>query len=948
MPLTDAARIPLATYRLQLHADFNFAQVAKHLLFFRRLGISDLYFSPIFQAAPGSLHGYDVSDYRKISPELGGGEGFFRLTDQLREQGMSVVLDFVPNHMGIQGPFNAWWRDVLECGPQSPFASYFDIHWNSAREQGPPRVLVPILEAHYGQVLEEGKLSLLYQTGAFFIGYGDTRFPVNPDTYPLILGKLVQNNRVPAPARNQLEELIDAFGNLPLPDGETEPARAASRALAVDHLKRRLAELGETVPTYKTVLDERLAQLNGQAGKPRSFDELDRIIERQHYRLARWKAGVHEINYRRFFAVDSLVGLRMENPQVFHESHLLLRHLVRERRVSGLRVDHIDGLWDPQEYLERLQSLSGDEGNTEKKPLYVLVEKILEAHEELPAKWMTHGTTGYEFISQVAGIFLDPANEARFTAFYRKYTGETADYADVVYTKKRLILDEMFANAVTNFGTDLADLVVHDRRTRDLTRHELITAVREIIASFQVYRTYRRDGVLGESDRKVVEEACARAIARNPRFDPHPIEFIQNLLTGDYPPQDAEESYRERLTRWVLTFQQYTGAVTAKSVEDTAFYTYCRFIALNEVGGDPSTFGGTVERFHEINLRRLQTTPQSMLATSTHDTKMSEDVRARLYTLSEIPAEWEDWVAEWREIASPFKSQVEGLSAPDPVDEYRLYQILIGAWPLNTDEPDETFRKRIREHVRKAVNEAKRFTSWIHPNEPYLQGCDRFVDALLTRPSADAFLASFVHRAKRVAHLGSVNSFAQIVLKSTVPGVPDFYQGNDLWDFSLVDPDNRRPVDYERREEVLAKLNNANPLDLLRNWTDGGIKLWTTQRLLALRAARADVFQYGDYTGLSITGRFKKHAIGFRRDGIESSILVVVPRISAILGCPPTGLVWDDTAVEPGEGSTWWQDIFTSRNFAANTALPLVELFAELPFAVLVARRGVGRMHISD
>jgi len=939
MPLKDAAHIPLATYRLQLHADFNFEHVGQRLSFFRKLGVSDLYFSPIFRAAPGSLHGYDVSDYRKINPELGGGEGFFRLTDLMREQGMAVLLDFVPNHMGIQGPFNAWWRDVLECGPHSPYASYFDIHWNRSREPDPARILVPILEAHYGKVLEEGKLTMVHQAGAFSIVYGETRFPVNPDTYPLILGKLAQDKRVPAAARNQVEELIDAFGDLPVPDGNTEQARAVGRAQTVEHLKRRLAELVETVPAFKTALDERMVQLNGEVGKPHSFDELDRILERQHYRLARWKAGVHEINYRRFFAVDSLVGLRMENPQVFHESHLLLRHLVRERRIAGLRVDHIDGLWDPVEYLERLQSLGPDEAKREEKPLYVLVEKILEQHEQLPCSWKTHGTTGYEFISQMAGIFLDPVNEARFTAFYRKYTGDATDYQDVVYTKKRLILDEMFANAVTNFGTDLADLVVHDRRTRDLTRHELITAVREVIACFPVYRTYRRDGVLGPSDRKVVEEACQEAIARNRRFDPHPIEFVRDLLIGEYPPADAEEEYRARLTRWVMTFQQYTGAVMAKSVEDTAFYTYCRFIALNEVGGDPSVFGGTVEHFHEINLRRLDTSPQAMLATSTHDTKMSEDVRARLYTLSEIPAEWEDWVAEWRQIGAAHKSNVELFSAPDPVDEYRLYQILIGAWPLDTEEPDETFRKRIREHVRKAVNEAKRYTSWIHPNEPYLQGCDRFVDALLTRPTADDFLASFVHRAKRVAHLGMVNSLSQIVLKSTVPGVPDFYQGNELWDFSLVDPDNRRAVDYGQREKILAKVADAKPVELLRNWTDGGIKLWTTQRLLTLRAAQPDLFQHGDYIGLTLTGRFKKHALAFRRNSAEGAILVVVPRISAILGCPPTGLVWDDTAVEPGGESTWWQDIFTGRNFAANTSLPFVELLADLPFAVLVARR---------
>lgn len=939
MPLKDARRIPLATYRLQLHAEFGFDHVAKRLAYFSRLGVSDLYFSPIFRAAPGSLHGYDVSDYRKVSPELGGGDRFFSLVDQLNAQGMAVLLDFVPNHMGIQGPFNAWWRDVLESGPLSPYANYFDIHWNAPGESGPARVLVPMLESHYGQVLEEGKLSLQYANGAFTIAYYETKFPVNPDVYPLILGKLAGDGRIPEKARNQIEELVDGFGNLPGPEPDPDPTRAVARQQTIEQLKRRLAELVDAEPALKSALEERLVKLNGTAGNPRSFDELDRIIERQHYRLARWKAGVHEINYRRFFAVDTLVGLRMENPQVFHESHLLLRHLLREKRVAGLRIDHIDGLLDPREYLERVQGLAADEATPDAKPLYVLVEKILENGEELPANWATHGTTGYEFIAQLAGVFLDPANEARFTAIYRKYTGDDAVYEDAVYAKKRLILEEMFANAVTNFGAELADLVVRDRRCRDLTRHELITAVREVMAHLPVYRTYRRDGAMRPEDRRVVEEACAKAIARNSRFDPHPIEFLRDLLTGDYPPADADAEYRARLNRWALTLQQYTGAVMAKSVEDTTFYTYCRFIALNEVGGDPATFGGTVDGFHEANRRRLETAPQAMLTTSTHDTKLSEDVRARLYTLSEIPAEWEDWVAEWRQLAAPHKSQTDSTSAPDPVDEYRLYQILIGAWPLESDEPDENFRKRIREHLRKAVNEAKRFTSWIHPNEPYLTACDRLVDTLLSRPSGDEFLASFVPRARRVAHLGIVNSLAQVVLKATCPGVPDFYQGNEVWDFSLVDPDNRRPVDYEKREALLASVSTRTPVELLQNWRDGGIKLWTTQRLLAFRASHGDLFRYGDYQPAALTGRFQKHALAFRRDHERNAVLVVVPRISAILGCPPTGLVWDDTAVYPGTSTGWWQDIFTGRNYAADTKIPLVELFADLPFAVLVAGR---------
>ncbi|HEU5081012.1 MAG TPA: malto-oligosyltrehalose synthase [Opitutaceae bacterium] len=939
MPLHDARRIPLATYRLQLHSGFSFDDAAKRIEFFQAIGISDLYCSPIFRAAPGSQHGYDVADYRKINPELGGGEAFFRLIDQLAARGMGVVLDFVPNHMGIQGPFNVWWRDVLESGALSPYSTFFDIHWNRDREpSGRARVLVPILGAHYGEELEQGKLSIVYANGAFSLAYADLRFPINPDTYPAILKIEEVARDISGPAHVEFLDLTNSFGSLPAPDPIEEPLLANARSQQIEHLKRRLATLLDQTPKLKTTLENRLATLNGKPGDPRSFDELDAILEKQHYRMARWKAGVHEINYRRFFAVDSLVGLRMENPHVFHESHLLLRHLVKEGRVQGLRIDHIDGLWDPQEYLERLQSF-GTEPGVITKPLYVLVEKIRERHEELPEAWATHGTTGYEFIAQLAGIFIDPANEYRFTRLYQKITGDRASYEDIVYEKKRLILEETFANAVTMFGTDLADLVSNDRQWRDLTRYELVTAVRELMASMSVYRTYRRGEYMNDADRKVVRQACELALKRNARSDPQPFKFIESVLTGDYPPADAKPEYRDRLWRWTLTFQQYTGAVMAKSLEDTAFYTYCRFVALNEVGGDASVFGTSVEEFHATNLRRLRTSPAAMITTSTHDTKMSEDVRARLYTLSEIPAEWEDWINEWREIAKPFKTEIEGTSAPDPVDEYRIFQILIGSWPLDTEEPNEDYRKRIREHVRKSVNEAKRFTSWINQNEPYLNSCDKFVDALLTRATGDAFLTSFVPRAKRVAHLGMVNSLSQVVLKSTVPGVPDFYQGNTLWDFSLVDPDNRRPVDYQLRESLLATLPTSTPLDLLRNWTDGRIKLWTTQKLLKLRGEFPELFHRGEYSGLTFNGRFQKHVIGFRRNGERISVAVIVPRISAILGCPPTGLVWENTTVYLGQTEADWEDVFTGFKYPANTSVSLIDLLGELPFSVLVNRR---------
>jgi malto-oligosyltrehalose synthase len=933
MPLTTAQRVPLATYRLQLRREFPFADATKIVPYVAELGVSDFYCSPVFLSTPGSAHGYDVNDYRRVNPDLGGRKELERLHARLREHGMGVLLDFVPNHMGINGPglLNTWWRDVLEHGEHSAHAEFFDIDWNAGTHHGRSQVLVPILEDHYGRVLEAGKLALVVEDGGLNIAYYDMRFPLSPHSYPAVL-RGVDDGK-------ELAELSEVIGALPSPDASEDAEGAKARTERFSELKKRLRGLLARDEDVRTRLEARLAEINGEAGEPGTFDALDDIIQRQHYRLAYWKAGVHETNYRRFFAIDTLIGLRMENPAVFYECHTLLAELVREGIVTGLRIDHVDGLRDPRQYLDRLQNFALGDAGKPVKPLYVVVEKILESSEPLPREWATHGTTGYEFIEQLAGVLVDSRAERRITETYGQFCGEIASYEDVVYAKKRIVLDEMFANAVTRLAHDLTEHLQTDRCWRDVTRNELTVAVREIMAAFPVYRTYRRAGEpMSERDRAVVERACTTAIGRNRRYNAGPFELVRDVLVGAYPGPDAPMRLQRKLTGWVMNFQQYTGAVMAKSVEDTAFYTYSRFIALNEVGGNPGQFGGSVGEFHAKNAERLRDAPHALLATSTHDTKVAEDVRARLYALSEMPHAWRDWLAEWSELNRVHKTVVDGRPAPDPNEEYRLYQVLLGAWPADDAEPDETFRERMKEHWRKAVNEAKRNTSWVHPNEPWLEAGERFLDAILQPAGGRQFLESFRPQARRLARFGMVNSLAQVTLKITSPGVPDFYQGTELWDFSLVDPDNRRPVDFESRQRLAEEAERTNWRTLLAQWEDGAIKLRLTRALLKFRAAHAELFRSGAYQPLEVRGRFSENVVAYSRSGDGARVMVVVPRLTSSLGCPPLGLVWDDTAVATPEGGRW-KDVLTGRELTADGVLALADVFGDLPVAVLVNER---------
>ena len=935
MSLRESSHVPVSTYRVQLHGKFTFADLGQLTPYFRELGISDLYLPPIFTAVPGSTHGYDVTDYSDVNPELGGLEGFRNLAGKLRAGGCSLVLDFVPNHMGIEGMLNQWWRDVLELGPSSRYASFFDIQWKSEYAEDHPRVLVPILPDHYGRLLEQGQIKLVYER-EFFIQHGESSLPLRPESYGDIIFKLLNSAPGNGGEEKEVEELASEFQAPGAANGPTSASAPTASAQPPGALKARL----EVLLAGNLQLRERLAallrQLNGEIGLGSSFDELHRMIEKQHYRLARWQAGAHEINYRRFFAIDTLVGLRMEKPEVFREVHALLGRLLADGDIAGLRIDHIDGLRQPEDYLGCIQWL--DRGD-DSAPLYLLVEKILGWNERIPETWPVHGTTGYDFIAQLGAVLVDGTEEARLDQIYRRFTGETGAYADLVYQSKRLIIAEMFANAINNLGAELVKIIAGDRLWRDLTRHELTTAVSELAAHLPVYRTYRRRRqAVAAQDRTVLEQACAQAIAANPHGDPQPFTFLRDLLIGDYPPPDAAAGYRDRVLSWVLTFQQYTGAIMAKSVEDTAFYNYNRFIALNEVGCDPGRLGGTLEDFHRWNGFRRSECPRALLATSTHDSKMSEDVRARLYSISELAAEWEGWMSDWREKTDRHATVSGGRAAPDALDRYRFFQILLGAWPLSADEVDDGFRTRLKDYFRKAVNEAKRHTSILNRNESYLAACDHYVEGVISPDGARDFLDAFLPCASRIARLGMGNSLTQVVLKCTVPGVPDFYQGNEIWDFSLVDPDNRRPVDYDRRQALLSSALQAPLTVLLENWRDGRIKLRVTRELLALRHAFPRLFSHGSYRPVSAGGSFSDHVVCFMRVHEGESLLVAVPRLTAHLGCPPLGFVWDDTRLAEVAPEAGWKDTLTGRSFPAGAPLFLRELFAELPFAVLQSR----------
>lgn len=915
-------RVPIATYRIQFTSEFGFER-ARHLVpYLQQLGISDFYASPILQASSSSTHGYDVNDYNSISAALGGQPGLDRLSHELHRHDLGLVLDFVPNHMGIDGEFNSWWRHVLEHGAQSKYAPFFDIEWHPRLERLNDRVLVPMLGDHYGAVLESGGLVLRYEKGRFVIRHGRLQLPVRPRSYGTIFSQIDEQLPSGDARKSRLRELGDAFADLPSRDPQ-------ERDLKFDELRAAWASMVAEDRLLAKLLEAALAKINGIPGDPASFALLHELLESQHYRLAHWKVGAHEVNYRRFFAVDTLVGLRMENEAVFAATHALLSKLIAENIVTGIRLDHIDGLWNPLQYLQRLAELVQRE-RPGGGPIYTLVEKILAVDETLPPAWPVHGTTGYEFGASVAELFLDQRDEAAWTFLYDEFTSEAKSSPDLTYEDKLLALDEIFPNAVNNLAAELDSLIDFDWHKRDISLQDLKTALRHFLAGLPVYRTYRMPGEpMAKREQQYVMRAVEEGIRRNPCVDPLPLRFLGSVVVGEYPPPEAPDENRDALERWVCKLQQATGAVMAKSVEDTHFYRYVRLMGANEVGSHPSRFGEPVEVFHRTNQQRLVQTPYCMLTTSTHDTKMSEDARARLFAVSQLPGEWAAHLKKWHDINQRGIKKIEGRNAPDAREEYLLYQVLLAAWPLELSHADDDFRRRIKGYLRKAQNEARRNTTWVFPHKDWQDATDAFIDAAL---DSEEFMSDFLPFAQRIAERGMILSLAQTVLRLTSPGMPDLYQGNEIWDFSLVDPDNRRPVDFDHRAQLLATLDSRSARDLWEKRKDGAIKMQTIRALLHCRRENPDLFYKGEYVPVAPTGEGADSIVSFLRRIGSTELLVVVPRRLA-KGQPD----WARIEI-PLPAKRPWKNILTGSALKQKDgALSVDAIFAEWPVAVLLS-----------
>ena len=970
--------MPAATYRLQFNMNFGFRDARELVDYLDDLGVSDAYASPVFRARKASTHGYDVIDHSVISPDFGSEDDFREFAGELSRHSMGLLLDVVPNHMGIDDPANRLWQDVLENGPASPFATFFDIDFDPLKLELKNKVLLPFLGDQFGKALEEQHLQLRYKDGAFYLKCYDRRYPLALDTWTDVL-ELVQQHAVGTVAPDdpqwlELESIMLSLRNLP-PVSETDPEKVHQRQLERDVVPRRIAALVAASPTIAEALERTVQDFNGQLGEPSSFDRLERLLAAQAYRLAYWRVAADEINYRRFFDIKELAAIRVELPQVFRTVHQLVFRFLKEGWVTGLRIDHPDGLLDPERYFASLQdeyrqiaaetsapTASGENSmpaespgrstdgvsSSGSQPLYVVAEKILGYDEGLPSSWAVAGTTGYDFLNLVNGLFVDSRNAAAMRGNYVRFTGQNRRFRVVAYESKRVILERSMSSELHVLSRRLDRISESHRYSRDFTFATLHNALLETIACFPVYRTYVRPGSepVSDEDRKRITAALKIAKRRNPEIDASVFDFVGSVLLLDHPPH-LSEAQRDERREFVLRFQQLSGPVTAKGIEDTAFYRDYPLLSLDDVGGDPEHFGVNVETFHRRNRQRREEWPHTMLATSTHDTKRSEDVRARINLLSECPNEWDAAIQRWHTMNLGHKTEVDGAEAPSPNEEYLLYQTLVGAWPLDKGVDWHAFVDRIRQYLSKAMKEAKANTSWTNPSEDWEAAVDQFVSAVLDRQRSAEFLNDFEAFHEPLAVAGMHNSLSQLVLKICSPGVPDFYQGTELWDLSLVDPDNRRPVDFVLRRELLDELRSQSAGDLaaladslVERWRDGRIKLYVTQRALNFRRQNAELFRDGEYLPLETSGPAADHLCAFVRSHQGRGVLVVVPRLVLPLQTAGKPIwdagVWADTMISLPPSSTAWQELFTGRRLVAKgDRLSAAALLDRFPVAML-------------
>jgi (1->4)-alpha-D-glucan 1-alpha-D-glucosylmutase len=940
-----------------MNSGFRFQDATAIVGYLHTLGITDCYASSYLAAVPGSPHGYDVADPTRLNPEIGSEEEYWAWMQAIRSHRMGHILDLVPNHMGIAKSANPWWQDVLENGPSSRFARCFDIEWHPVKAELANKVLLPILGDQYGEVLERGELQFEYAGGAFVVRYYENVVPIAPDTY----GFVIQTALDPWLAdhhgddADELQSVLTAAAHLP-PRHACNTEQMAVRAREKEVVKRRLAALVDRSPEVHSLVRSCVRMINGVRSQPRSFDRLDELLNEQSYRLAHWRVASEEINYRRFFDVNQLAALRMEDPAVFDEVHSFVFDLVRQGAATGFRVDHVDGLFAPADYLRRLQARcaqeTGDDG-----PIYLVVEKILGFDEQLPGRWPVNGTTGYEFAAVVNRLFVDRRNERALDDIYRRFVSdrqEPASFDDLAYRTKKQVLHETMSGDINSLGHQLNRFSERNRHFRDFTLYSLISTIKEVIACFPVYRTYvTADEPVNDHDRAYIATAIRCAKARAGGVAHVVFDFIERLLLKQTAARSPEEC--EDRERFIGKFQQITSPVAAKGIEDTALYVYNRLLSLNEVGSDPRIFGLEPAAVHSWMASRRQWWPAALSATSTHDSKRGEDVRARINVLSEIPGAWKTAVRRWRGNNRRLKSEVNGAAAPDANEEYFIYQTLVGAWPFTGLDAGALapFRERFAAYLRKAMREAKVHTDWLSPDETYEDGVLRFVDGILDRRRSNRFLIGFESFQARVAEAAIYTSLAQLTIKITAPGVPDFYQGSELWDLNLVDPDNRRPVDYERRRRALAEIEHAGVTELLDNRADGRIKLLVMARALAARAALRDVYEKGGYLALDTAGGRRDSVFAFARCHANQAAITCVPRLigPAVFDSmsPPIGAAfWGDTRIElPSTTQTgsrmpttfrnaFAQDPVVAERSGSGLVIPASALFARFPVALLV------------
>ncbi len=952
----EIERIPLSVYRLQFNKGFTFRDAQNIVPYLKELGISHCYVSPILRAREGSMHGYDIINHAELNPEIGSMQEFYDFVDTLHHHDIGLIVDIVPNHMGI-GNENKWWMDVLENGQASRYASYFDIDWEPLKKELMGKVLVPVLGDHYGNILTSGQFKFNFdqETGKLSLNYWEHKFPINPSSYPMFLEHRLEvlESRLGSNNSDFLEYLsiINVFKKLP-GINETSTEKIFERNREKDIASRRLADLCRKNQLISGFIQENLVDFQCKSNDPVSCNRIHNLLEEQAYRLAYWRVSIDVINYRRFFDVNHLIGLKAENPLVFTSTHSLILDLVEQEKIDGLRIDHPDGLLDPTKYFKTLQAEAGkrlginfdltEEAllGSNKLPIYVIAEKILAPFEKIPKNWAINGTVGYEYLNDLCNLLVDGKNSKKFTRIYQRFIENSPNFSELVINCKKLIMKTSLTGELSTLSNLLNRISEKYYSTRDYTLNGLREALTEIIACFPVYRSYISDEDKGDKAIDYIKWAVGLAKKRTMHTDPSIFDFIEKVLLVELEEDKESDEYKEILA-FAMKFQQYTAPLMAKGLEDTSFYRYNKLVALNEVGGEPAHFGLSINDFHTHNIKRLERTPHGMLCTSTHDTKRSEDVRARICVLSEIPEKWNERINKWSTLHQSKKIELDKVLAPDKNDEYLFYQSLLGIWPVTPpdEEEKESLIARLEEYMIKAIREAKAHTSWVNINTEYESAITGYIRKVLTSPENHPFWKEFLPFHKSISHSGYLNSLFQCALKLTCPGVPDIYQGSELFKFNLVDPDNRRPVDFESLKQRL----NEIKIEELLPFESGNIKLYLTSLLLNFRQKYQDIFRRGDYTPLETKGSKSRNLVVFSRKYNGDAIIVAVPRlvhnmVSEDIVLPVGDGVWKDTTIviPPEYTGHKCVDILTNQEHVlSETRIKAGAILNRLPISVL-------------